>query len=214
MAAGMARAVSNEGHSTRPKLSDALHFVHARLNSNTSRTLEASSFFYALIELLSEKGLITIEELDQRKIAVQERLLKQYRERGDGVVVQSAEIDKYTFDGTAVIDCATKVQFCHAACCRLPFALSKQDIRERVVEWDWSRPYMIAQGPANYCVHLEQKSKCCSIHEQRPVPCRGYDCRADERIWIDFENNVINPDILRDDWPRLCSAPPRRRPST
>lgn len=61
---------------------------------------------------------------------------------------------------------------------------------------------MIAQGPANYCAHLDQATKCCSIREQRPVPCRGYDCRTDRRIWIDFENNVINPEILRDEWPQ------------
>jgi hypothetical protein len=196
-----APAVFDRAEGTRRQLADALHFLHARLNSNTSRTVEASSFLYALIELLSEKGLITIDELDQRRSVVHDRLIKQYRERGDGVVVQSPETDKYTFDATAVVDCANKVQFCRAACCRLPFALSKQDIRERLVEWDWSRPYMIAQGPANYCVHLDRSTNCCSIREQRPVPCRGYDCRNDERIWIDFEKNVINPDILREDWP-------------
>jgi hypothetical protein len=31
--------------------------------------------------------------------------------------------------------------------------------------------------------------------QQRPIPCRGYDCREDERIWLDFENGIINPDL-------------------
>jgi hypothetical protein len=44
------------------------------------------------------------------------------------------------------------------------------------------------------------------VHEHRPVPCRAYDCRKDNKIWLDFEKKIINPDILRDDWPR-CAAP-------
>jgi hypothetical protein len=27
------------------------------------------------------------------------------------------------------------------------------------------------------------------------VPCRGFDCRNDKRIWLDFENKVINPEL-------------------
>jgi len=185
----------------RGEVSEALLFAHSRLNSNTSRTLEASSFLFALVELLSERGLITIEELDARKLAVEERLRRQYRERGFGVVVQDPELDKYTFQGTAEIDCASKLQYCRASCCRLPFALSRQDLRERVVQWDFSRPYMIAQGPDHYCVHLDQDRQCCTIRGERPVPCRGYDCRKDSRIWIDFDKNIVNPDILRPDWP-------------
>src|SRR5436305_12197738 len=113
--------------SLRGEVSEALLFAHSRLNSNSSRTLEASSFLYALVELLSEQGLITIEELDARKLAVEERLRRQYQERGYGVVVQDPELDKYTFQGTAEIDCAGKLQYCRASCCRLPFALSPQD---------------------------------------------------------------------------------------
>jgi DNA-binding MurR/RpiR family transcriptional regulator len=44
-------------------------------NANTTKTLEASSFFNALIELLNEKGLLTIEELDKRKKQVAQRLV-------------------------------------------------------------------------------------------------------------------------------------------
>jgi len=186
---------------SRQELSEALLFAHSRLNSNTFRTLESSSFLYALIELLDQKGLLTIEELDARKAAVAERLKRQYREQGMGVVTQDPEIDKYTFTATVEIDCASKIPFCRASCCRLPFALSRQDLRERVVHWDFSRPYMIEQGPGNYCAHLSRENSCCTIRDQRPVPCRGYDCREDQRIWVDFENNIVNPDILRDDWP-------------
>jgi hypothetical protein len=48
-------------------LSSGLLYTHTRINDNTKKTLESSSFLYALIELLNEKGLLSIEELDERK---------------------------------------------------------------------------------------------------------------------------------------------------
>ena len=42
-------------------------YIHLRLNDNTKKTLESSSFLYALIELLEKKGVIDIEELDAQK---------------------------------------------------------------------------------------------------------------------------------------------------
>ncbi len=39
------------------------------------------------------------------------------------------------------------------------------------------------------------------------VPCRGYDCRNDKRIWLDFENKIVNPNIHRAEWPQCESVP-------
>jgi hypothetical protein len=66
------------------ELSSGLLYTHTRINANTSKTLEASSFLYALIELLNEKGLISIEELDERKKQVAERLVRKFTEGGTG----------------------------------------------------------------------------------------------------------------------------------
>lgn len=57
-------------------LSSGLLYTHSRINDNTLKTLESTSFLYALIELLNEKGLLKIEELDDRKRQVAERLVK------------------------------------------------------------------------------------------------------------------------------------------
>jgi hypothetical protein len=180
-------------------------YAHARLSENTKATLEAASFLYSLIELLNEKGLISIEELDERKREVAQRLAQKNQEKGVGVLLQEPEYDKYTFAGGVRIDCENRVQFCKAACCRLPFALSKQDIHEGVVHWDLGQPYIIAQDAAGYCTHLDRGCHRCTVHAHRPVPCRAYDCRKDNKIWLDFENKVINPEILKDDWPRSAS---------
>jgi Fe-S-cluster containining protein len=163
--------------------------------------LESTAFLHGLVELLEAKGLIQIEELDQKKTAAAERLTRKLEQQGEGVALQTPEYDKYAFQSTVEIDCPSRLPLCHAACCRLPFPLSKQDIREGVIEWDLGHPYVIAQGPGGYCVHLNQNTQGCSVHAQRPVPCRAYDCRKESRIWLDFENGVINPAVLRSDWP-------------
>lgn len=54
----------------RHELIGGLLYTHSRANSNTNRILEAASFLYALIEILKEKGIITIEELDERNVKV------------------------------------------------------------------------------------------------------------------------------------------------
>jgi hypothetical protein len=56
-------------------LSSGLLYTYARINDNTKKTLEAASFLYALIELPHEKGILTIEGLDERKRQVAERLV-------------------------------------------------------------------------------------------------------------------------------------------
>jgi hypothetical protein len=41
----------------------------------------------------------------------------------------------------------------------------------------------------------------CLVRTNRPLPCRAYDCRKDKNIWLDFEKQIINPEILRPGWP-------------
>ena len=116
------------------------------------------------------------------------------------VLLTTVTEDKYTFSGQVEIDCASRLRLCRAACCRLRFALSVQDVREKLIRWDPGAPYLIAQGAENYCVHVSETLSCI-VHAQRPVACRAYDCRRDVRIWADFERAEINPAILAPDWP-------------
>ena len=195
---------------TRQEVAEGLFYAHVRLSQNTNKTLEASAFLYGLIELLAERGLVSIEELDARKKVVAERLSAQLRENGIGVMLQDEEEDKYAFQKEAKIDCENRVEYCHAACCRLRFALSKQDIFEGVVKWELGRPYLIAQDKDGYCTHFERGACRCTIREHRPVPCRGYDCSKDKRIWVDFEKKIVNPNIHRSDWPQCEAAATER----
>ena len=86
---------------TRREVADGLFYTHVRLSQNTNKTLENSAFLYGLIEVLGEKGIISTDELDQRKKIVAERLIAQWKAKGLGVMLQEVEEDKYTFDGEA-----------------------------------------------------------------------------------------------------------------
>ena len=187
----------------REEVAAGLRYAHFRADANTGKLLEIASFLYAALDVLREKGLIDVDDLDRRKREATANLVEKFTERGMGVVYQKPERDKYSFEGAAPIDCDTRLPLCKAACCKLRFALSRQDVEEGVVRWDFSAPYVIAKGPDGYCQHLDGATRCCSVYEQRPIPCRGYDCRRDKRIWTDFENRIVNPKLDDPDWPQV-----------
>lgn len=190
----------------RDEVAAGLRYAHFRADANTGKLLEVASFLYAAIDLLREKGLIDVAELDRRKADASANLVEKFTERGMGVVYQKPERDKYAFEGATGIDCGDRIHLCKASCCKLRFALSRQDVEEGVVRWDFSAPYVIARGDDGYCQHLDCATKCCGVYQQRPIPCRGYDCRTDRRIWLDFENRVVNPRLDDPDWPN-CVQP-------
>jgi len=177
------------------RVSGGFLYTHHRANANTSKTLEVTAFAYALIELLIEKGLLTEAELDERKRQVGQRLVRKFNQAGMAAEIQESAIDKYEFEGGPKIDCENRVHLCKAACCRLRFPLSAQDIEEGVVKWDLPHPYLIARGADGYCSHLERGGGHCAIYQHRPLPCRAYDCRNDQRIWADFDNKVVSSEL-------------------
>jgi Fe-S-cluster containining protein len=112
----------------------------------------------------------TIEELDDRKKQVAERLVRRSAKSGIGLMYQDLEYDKYNFEHEARVDCQSRLHICKAMCCRFPFALSKQDVEERIIHTDFGRPYLILHDADGYCVHLDRKTYQCTVHENCPVP--------------------------------------------
>jgi Fe-S-cluster containining protein len=182
------------------EVAEGLLYTHSRFNTNTMKILESSSFLYALIELLNEKGLLTIEELDERKKQVAERLVKNFIESGIGLLYQDPEEDKYTFENEAFVDCSKRHHVCRAICCKLPFALSKQDVKEGIVRWEFARPYLIAHGDDGYCVHMDRSTYKCTVREHRPLPCRGFGCQDNERwnVWTDYDKMILDPGFIEE----------------
>jgi Fe-S-cluster containining protein len=137
-----------------------------------------------------------MDELDRARRAVENRLTEATEAAGMGVQIAD-EPDKYALPTADVvqIDCESRYELCRAACCKLRFALTEQDIHEGVVRWELSAPYLNRQRGDGMCVHANPETHRCDIYAQRPGVCRRYDCRQDKRIWLDFEARQINPEL-------------------
>ena len=201
--------MSNESETNSNSVADLIRglvYTHNRANANTAEVHGANATLHALVELLVERGLVDQETFKARREQNAERLRHEYVERGMAVAMQEFKVNKYEFTGGAEIDCENRIHLCKAACCRLPFALSKQDVQEGVVKWDFGQPYMNVREADGYCTHLDKCSGRCTVYAHRPIPCRGYDCRKDQRIWLDFENKVVNPRIDDPHWPECLET--------
>jgi Fe-S-cluster containining protein len=190
-------AIQTNGHQLEmEEVLQGFLYSYRQLDTNALKVYEASAHLYSLIELLVAKGVIGVEELDQRKKAVEKRLRDSFKEAGIGVRVQRTEVDKYSLqEEEAKVDCENRIHICRAACCALAFPLSVQDINEGV-RWSLGKPFLNARGADGYCVHWQQQTSKCSIYEHRPAVCRQYDCRNDRRIWADFDKMIINPELF------------------
>jgi hypothetical protein len=169
-------------------------YCHSRMNANTNKILEVGSFAYALIELLVDKGLICLEELDARKLKVFDRLKHKFTERGMGVAVLDDDRNKYSCGTGKAVDCFRRLPVCKALCCRFGVALSRQDVEEGRLCWDPGQPYMIAKDKNGYCRHIDGQTLTCTVRDCRPIACREYDCRHDKRVWADYDKMILSPD--------------------
>ncbi len=190
--------INGNGHSLETEeILEGFLYSYRQMDTNAVKVYEASASLYSLIELLVAKGIIGIEELDQRKKAVEKRLQESYKKSGIGVRVQSSDVDKYSLKDEAKIDCEKRLPICRAACCALTYALSIQDINEGI-RWSLGKPFMNARKSDGYCMHLQRDTFRCSLYEHRPSVCRQYSCRNDRRIWLDFDKMIINPEPFKE----------------
>jgi hypothetical protein len=172
-----------------------MNFGNFRLGEVTWRLVETAAYTFGLVELLVRKGIITPDEIQAVKDQAESKLHTDACESGLTVELGDSP-DKYTLSDLPVIDCEARLPLCHAACCRLRFALTEQDIAERVVQWTLSEPYLNRQAADGYCVHCHSEQRTCGVYQQRPAVCRQFDCRLDRRIWLDFEQRIVNPDLV------------------
>ena len=81
-------------------------------------------------------------------------------------------LSKYDFPGGALVDCENRVHVCRAACCKLPLALSKEDVEEGALRWELGQPYMIAHTADGYCVHMDRETRRCGVYGVSARPSR------------------------------------------
>jgi len=176
----------------REELEAGLKYTHLVCEGLKNQVAGSAGDLYALVDLLIRKGVVSYRELEQAKVLAEEAV-SQGMEAVPGVKL-GPEIDKYALSNLADIPCERKLHLCQAACCRLVFPLGLQDLTEGVVRWNYLRPYYNARNQDGYCVHC--KVDCtCEVYQYRPAICRSYDCRTDQRIWANFDEEKLNPDF-------------------
>lgn len=169
--------------------------VNNHINEQADQLHRLCAHVYALTELLVRDDVIDAPELESRRGVIFDQMRAKQPLRWLTARVHHLETDKYDPVHAVVIDCASRLPLCRAACCRLSFYLGNQDLEEGIVRWDLARPYHIKQTRDGYCVHCRSTDRSCDVWDHRPQACRSYDCRNDSRIWLDFEARIPNPAI-------------------
>jgi Fe-S-cluster containining protein len=165
----------------------ALRKAQAETATNEKHILELRAVLNQLIEILIGNELL---KPGHRRVFEK---TSYYAARGQPPKVKLRVVgNKYDFPNSEV-DCESRYHLCHARCCSFTFSLSKQDVEEGKVLWEIEDPYVIRHEEDGYCSHLDRDTFFCSIHEHRPATCRGYDCRGDTRVWLDFDNRIPAP---------------------
>jgi hypothetical protein len=182
-------------------------FTHSALGRSATHVREMETFLYGLVDVLLAKRVVTAEEVGAAVERVEHALKPEIREPG---VALRIDEDAGEPAPPVVVDCAARLHLCHAACCRLDFALSADEVERGAVRWDLGRPYMIRHDATGSCVHNDPGDATCSIYADRPGTCRRYSCANDQRIWTDFEGMQPNTAWLAEnlgaDGPRVLHA--------
>ncbi len=100
------------------------------------------------------------------------------------VATQDFPVSKYALSGGAQINCADHVHLHEATFWTLPLAFSRENVREAIVLWDLRQSYTIDHGVDGCCVHMNRHTCRSMDYANRPIFCRGYDCRQVKRICL------------------------------
>ncbi len=164
-------------------------FAHSTLTEHASRINEAAAIVNGLVGLLVERGLIEGDELLAAVDSVRERTERAGHHAHVGIAVR-VERDVEEPD----IDCEARLPICKAACCRLHFALSVEEVeRGGPLRWELGHPYFNRHNADGYC---HQWDDGCGIYDERPSVCRSYTCAGDDRIWKDFDAMELNHEFI------------------
>jgi Fe-S-cluster containining protein len=176
-----------ENDETYRSLMNALRRANEARDRSDGELAELRARFEQLVTVLTGKGILAEGH---------HRLLDRVGRLAAGAqrpkVRLRQYVDKYELPG-GDIDCAARLPLCHGRCCALSFELTTQDLDEGGVRWELDEPYVIRHDRDGYCTHLDRATLGCTIYERRPATCRGFDCREDRRIWIDFEKRIPAP---------------------
>ncbi len=170
-------------------------FAHTALGESALRLGEVEVFLHGLVDTLLAKGVIAEEDM----VAAMSKVRAELEERNElnraRTMVRSEDPANVRKTATKV-DCQTRLHICHAACCRLDFALSIPEVESGKVKWDLGRPYFIRRDSHGSCVHFDPQSGGCQVYSDRPGVCREYSCADDHRIWKNFDEMELNQEWI------------------
>jgi len=188
---GSVGTVPHDAPVPREELERALRRATLAIESVRDDLMQLAGQVVALGNELAKRGDPTLEaavDAETPKVIEQIRVAD---ERSTARVLIGDSEDKYRTASQGP-NCVEILPICEGRCCRLYFPLSSQDLDEGVIRWDYGRPYMIKQRATDgYCTHNHPTQHGCTVYTHRPRPCREYDCRKDERIWVDFDNKIL-----------------------
>jgi Fe-S-cluster containining protein len=167
----------------RTDLDDALRFLH-KLMMQTKRAVMQHK---AMVDALAEQLPVDAAAVQKRLEPIQKHELVRIQDHVHLRIYEN--VDKYDVVEPE-IDCAARIHICKGRCCKMYFSLSRQDLREHVVQWDHANPYFIRHGADGFCVHSSKETRFCTVYENRPAICRAYSCKNDKRIWKDFDKMI------------------------
>jgi Fe-S-cluster containining protein len=191
------------------QLRHASFFVQASLEQQGRLLGKLDAYVTALLDALLDAGVVDVERLadavDANRAEQAEETRSRYEADGalpawPAVVVREETTPEPGEEpppaAEVEVDCASRLAVCQAVCCTLPFPLSAAEVEAGDVRWDLGHPYVIRQNAEGYCVHNRSDHSGCTVYDRRPGVCRGYSCANDDRIWLDFDNMVLNEEFL------------------
>jgi Fe-S-cluster containining protein len=170
-------------------------FAHSAIGENFVRIGEAEVFLHGLIDTLLAKGVVTESEIVSSIGKVRSELTERGEVSGGRTMIRPDTLPAETI-APVQVDCQARLHICHAACCKLAFALSIPEVESGKIKWDLGRPYFIRQENNGCCTHLDAPSGQCHIYQDRPGVCKQYSCANDRRIWTDFEKMELNTEWI------------------
>jgi len=180
--------------SLEKQLENSGFFTHTVFSQFAERINENEGFLYGLIDYLIEKNGLSPEVLKQYVTNVKNEIQQKGEVLHTGVALRLDKEQKE--DSFTPVNCAERLPVCKAACCKLNFALSPDEVESGKVKWELGHPYFIRHENNGCCSHLDSGKQCCSIYDDRPKVCRQYSCANDKRIWKDFDNMILNEEWM------------------
>ena len=175
----------------RRELEESLQFIHLMNMQIKTDVYVMKSRLDALVELLESGDAVNAHLLERHESKCRDAEYQRISEHA--LVHLEKTADKYTIESPEGLDCASRLHLCQARCCTYNVNLSAQDLDEGQLRWDYARPYALPQVDG-YCTYsCRGEGGGCSQYEHRPAACRTYDCRNDDRIWIDFDSRIAAP---------------------